>query len=334
MEAEIRDILQEFGVSFKTNSKSFIMACPRCRKEEKLYIRRHDGRFVCWYCAESDNFKGKPEFALRELTGVPLVVIQNRLYGIDTQASSDFHIHIDMGEYTDSDDEIIFEDKVQEVLEDPELVPLSDPRAALGVEYLEKRGIPLAIANEYRIKYWISRRRVVFPVYDGERYYGNQARAIYKTDPFWDEDLGKMVRPLKIVTSTDLDRERLVMFGDRLKGSDHAVICEGPIDALKAHLCGGNIATMGKAVSSQQLELIRNSGIRKVYLGLDPDAYREIQKVYRIFSDLEVYDLRPPAGYSDLGAMPMEAVKEMFDRARPMAPGQIFIHMKNLYGVK
>lgn len=334
MEAEVRDILQEYGVSFKTNGKSFIMTCPRCSKSEKLYIRRHDGRFVCWHCAEHDNFKGKPEFALRELTGQPLQVLRKRLYGVDTDATSDFRINIKMGDFYDDDDEIVMRDIIPTVVQDPEHVELTDPRAQPGVEYLEKRGIPLAVAIEYKLKYWISRRRVIFPVSDGDKFYGSQARAIYNTDPFWDEERKKMMKPLKIVTSDDLDRERLIMFADRLKGVEHAVVCEGPIDAMKAHLCGGNVATMGKAVTRQQLELIRNSGIRKVYLGLDPDAYREVQKVYRIFSDLEVYDLRPPKQYGDLGAMSMEDVKVMFDNARPLSPGQIFIHMKNHYEVK
>lgn len=334
MEAEVKDILQEFGVSFKTNGKSFIMTCPRCQKAEKLYIRRHDGRFVCWFCAESDNFKGRPEFALRELTGLPLSVLRNRLYGIDVTATSDFHIHIKMGDFVDPDEDIVESNEVPTVVEDPEHVLLTDPRAQPGVDYLAGRGIPLPIALEYGIKYWPNRRRVVFPVTDGDKLYGNQARAIYKTDPYWDEEKNKFMKPLKIVTSDDLDRERLVMFGDRLKGSDHCIFTEGPFDALAAHLCGGNIATMGKAISRQQLELVRNSGIRKVYLGLDPDAYREVQKVYRIFSDLEVYDLRPPKPYSDLGQMSMEAVKALYDNAKPLLPGQIFIYMKNHYEAK
>lgn len=334
MEADIRDILQEHGISFKTNGKSFIMACPRCSKSEKLYIRRWDGRFVCWFCAESDNFKGRPEFALRELTGLPLQTLRQRLYGIDTTATSDFHMHFSMGDFYDEEEDYIVNDDPPELVEDPEHVPLTDPRAAIGVEYLAKRGIPLEIAQQYDVRYWIPRRRIVFPVKDGDKRHGYQARAVYNTDPFWDDERKKMMRPLKILTSEDLDRERLVMFADRLKGSDHAVLCEGPIDAMKAHLCGGNVASMGKSVSYKQLELIRNAGITKLYLGLDPDAYREVQKIYRIFSDLQVYDLRPPKGYSDLGEMPMEEVKAMFDAAKPLSPGQIFVYMKNHYEAK
>lgn len=334
MEAEIRDILQEHGVSFKTNGKSFILTCPRCSKLEKLYIRRWDGRFVCWHCAESDNFKGRPEFALRELTGLPLSTLRNKLYGVDTTATADFHMYIDMGDFFDDEEDFIVDDAPKEIVQDPEHVPLSDPRAAPGVEYLAKRGIPQHIAEQYNVKYWISRRRVVFPVDDGAKHYGSQARAVYNTDTYWDEERQKFVRPLKIVTTDDLDRERLLMFADRLKGQDHAVLCEGPIDALKAHMCGGNVAAMGKVVTRQQLELIRNAGIGKLYLALDPDAYREVQKIYRIFSDLQVYDLRPPSRYSDLGAMPMEEVKAMFDAAQPLSPGQIFVYMKNHYEVK
>lgn len=329
LETEIRQILQEFGVSFKTNSKSFICTCPRCKKEEKLYIRRHDGRFVCWFCAEKDNFQGKPEYALRELTGLGLGDLNKRLYGLNANASSDFRIHINMADFVDEeDDEIVVDNSLQEIVWSPEFEEIDHPNSVQGAAYLEKRGVTIDIARQYNVKYWVPRKRVVFPVMEGSRLYGYQARAIYNTDPFWDDKRQKMVRPLKIVTSDDLKRDRLLMFSDRLKGTEHAILCEGPLDALHCHLCGGNVAAMGKAVSRNQLELIKNAGISKIYLALDPDAYREAEKICRFFSDFHVYNLQPPSPYKDLGETPMEVVKNMFLSAEPLKPGRIFVYMK------
>ena len=104
------------------------------------------------------------------------------------------------------------------------------------------------------------------------------------------------------------------------------------MDGLKAHLCGGNVASMGKAVGKGQLELIRNSGCRKLYLGLDPDAYLEVNRIRKIMTDVVLYDLRPPAPYKDLGEMSMEAVKHLFDHAPVLHPSDVFVYLKDHFG--
>jgi hypothetical protein len=42
---------------------------------------KSDGRFVCWVCAETSGFKGRPEFALQELLGMSLSSIKEKIYG-------------------------------------------------------------------------------------------------------------------------------------------------------------------------------------------------------------------------------------------------------------
>ena len=120
------------------------------------------------------------------------------------------------------------------------------------------------------------------------------------------------------------------MFQDQLVDSPHAVICEGPIDAIKADLCGGNVATLGKAVSKEQVDIIKQSGVQKVYIALDPDAGIEALKLRDAFSGLEIYRLLPEDGYEDLGAMSPDQVYRQFLKAERFDnTGRLFLFLKS-----
>jgi len=335
MEAKIRALLQEYGVSFKPNSKSFIMSCPRCRKSQKLYIRKTDGRFVCWHCKEVDNFHGRPEYALAELCGLPVAEIQKILYGEATGKPTAIYLSIDVADFEDEDsaDFVDVKPEMKPVAWPLDFYPLDHELGGKGARYLEARGVPLSVAMEYGIRYCPAKTSVVFPVQSQGHLYGWQTRLVENDKPYWDERRRRIVTPLKAITSTDLKRDQVLMFSDRLNGSRHCVLGEGPIDALKAHLCGGNVASLGKAVSDTQLELIRNSGVDKLYLGLDPDAYLELDRIRKKMRDLVLYDFRPPAPFKDLGEMQMEAVKYHFDNAPILNPGHVIIYLKNHFGV-
>lgn len=329
MEAEIRALLQEGGVSFKQNSKSFVATCCRCQKKDKLYIRRKDGRFVCWYCRETEGFQGLPEFCLAELCGLPMGEVRKRLYGDNAKRPSSLTMELDLGDWEDED--LIDLPALPTPIAWPyDFKPIDDPMSLPGLQYLEGRGIPKELALEYSIRYNTRQQRVVFPVMRNGNLYGWQERLIANDKPYWDAQQQKMIEPIKTFTSLNFQRDRWLMFGDRLEGSNHCVMTEGPVDGLKAHLCGGNVVTMGKAVSPFQLELIRNSGVQKVYLGLDPDAYLELDRIRKKLADLVLFDLRAPG--KDLGEMSLDEVKALFDSAPEIHPGYVFVYLKNFFG--
>jgi hypothetical protein len=145
-----------------------------------------------------------------------------------------------------------------------------------------------------------------------------------------------------MLSSKNIPTAQVVMFANRLQQSKHVVVCEGPIDAIKAHLCDGNVATMGKAVGAGQVQTIRDperltrahvgafhcGGIEKVYLALDPDAARETGRLIREFSDMEVYLMTPPKGRKDLGEMDYGEVLDLFHSARRVGAGHLSIHLR------
>lgn len=321
----LKNLIEASPLSYKENEGSFIFDCPRCGRADKLWMRKRDGQFICWYCAEIDRFKGRPEYALKELLGMPLDEIRNRLYG-ESWHTDEGYLNLELRD-PNGDEEYINEPSVNQVPFPSESCEIDHPHARRGADYLAGRGIPVDVAASYGIRYWPLERRVIFPAFIHDILVGYQSRAVFPTE-WTDRVTGEKKSCAKILTSIGLERDKTVMFYNRLKGSRHAVLCEGPVDALKAHLCGGNVATMGKIVTKGQLNLLRCQGIEKVYLALDPDAALEATRIARELGDLELYVLEPPPGYKDLGDMSMEAVRELFDTAPKVLSNHLFVYLR------
>jgi hypothetical protein len=146
------------------------------------------------------------------------------------------------------------------------MIRIESPESTSAAEYLQKRGISLDIAMKYRILYSIQQRRVVFPIIIDGKVYGWQGRAIDQV-----EDHQRMRNNL------GFRREQLIMFGDNLRSTDFAIVCEGPFDALKFEHVGGFCCTMGKVVTKMQKSYLFQPHIKKLYIALDEDASAEIR---------------------------------------------------------
>jgi hypothetical protein len=318
----LKDLLERSGASYNQNGHSFKMECPRCGKKDKLWILKHNGYFVCWHCKETENFKGRCEYALAEVLGQSVGEVAAKLYigGVPPGNMLD----VDLKDFEDDSEFIVGPPVLQEVSWPIDSTPCTSRAGAKGYDYLLSRGITPAMMDHYQLRYRPSQKRVLFPVIMNGKLYGWQGRAIYSTE-------GTKIP--KILTSEGMRREFMLMFHDnlmdnRVMRTPHAIICEGPVDALKATLCGGNVATMGKAVSKPQLELIRARGIKKVYLALDPDAADEVSRLARDLGDLETYLLMPPEGKKDLGECTFEEVLYQFSKAEPFSASNLFVGLK------
>ncbi len=322
----LEELVKSSNLSYHENSVSWIFNCPRCAKRDKLYLRKRDGRFVCWHCATTIGYQGRPEFALRDLLGVSIAELRARLYGDGYEASEGSYVNVPaVADYFSDQDDVPEGLLPLKLMPFPlEFVPMDHVHAERAREYLAARGIDLGLAMEYGLHYNPVERRVIFPISVDGRLVGWQARTIEASE-WWDEELQKKMRRPKILTPRGVDRERCLMFQDRLRGSSHAVLCEGPVDALKCHRVGGNVASMGKSVSTGQLALLRDYDVRRVYLALDPDAAAEITRLCRELSDLEVYLMKVPKPYSDFGEMSLAEVERAFLAAERVNAGFGFL---------
>jgi hypothetical protein len=290
-----------------------------------------NGRFACMKCKATNNYFGAPEFALADLLKTSVREVKIKLYGLDG-GKVDVHLDLRLNDFFDEDESL--EEAPEEVREIPlvdfphDYYPIDTTEAQKGAAYLESRGIPMRLAKYYGIRYAPLKKRVVFPVSDHGRLYGWQERLIIP-DVFTDPDTGEQKRIPKILSSTGIPRDRTLMFVDRVRGQKHAVLTEGPIDAIKAHLCKGNVAAMGKAVTAAQMELLILAGVQKLYLALDPDAGEEMQRLHRDYFDfVEMYKMVAPIGGTkekpDLGAMDYDEVYELFRGAEKVNAGMMF----------
>ena len=318
----LKQIIERGAVPYKEGAISFILNCPRCRKQ-KLYIRKSDGRYICFVCKNKYSMSGKAEYILNELYSISIEELREKLYGTSTY---DFKSSLELN----------IQDPWESPLEDveyalPEMqfpedfVDLSNSLFKDGLDYLNGRGITQEIVSKYDIRFAYNKNRVIFPVKVDNKLYGWQARYIKNTN--FTDSSGNLIKIPKMVTSTGLKKDFFLMFQDNLKNSDHCVLAEGPISSLKAEMCGGNVASMGKNVSNNQLNIIK-SKVSKLYIALDPDAMSEVEGIARkMYGEMdEIYYLAPPKGKEDLGEASYEEVFDQFMHAERLC-GQVFINL-------
>jgi hypothetical protein len=313
----LKDLVSQ--LPYKEGGQSYITTCPKCSKP-KLYIRKRDGRFVCFVCRETEQFFGAAEYALKELLPLSLSELCLVLYGEQTASSNQGRLALNLRDFYGDDEEN--PDEQDEGSPEPSMLPVDTfpmdaSCSASGREYLLGRGIIPSMWDKYGIVYWPSQRRVMFPViHDGE-VYGYQARTVLSG-----------VQP-KILTSTGLKRDRLLMFSDGIQEGGHAVLCEGPVDALKCDLMGGAVAAMGKVVTDKQIDILRKKKVKRVYLALDPDAADEMGiLIKKLKPEFEVYQIKVPAPYKDLGEMSLEGAYECFLNAQVCSPAHSMFKLK------
>lgn len=327
----LNELVRSSGLAFRENSRSWIFTCPRCEKADKLFMFKETGRFVCWVCKETEGFMGSPEYALREMIGMPLALIKKKLYGFE-ETQAQLFLNVQLRDFFGEDDEIDEDAGELEILTyPPDYYSIDHKFAIRGLEYLQGRGISLELALRYKLRYCPPERRVIFPIESEGNLYGWQGRFIEASE-YLDPETGDTFRTPKIVTPKGVRKEWTLMWMDNLQGYDHAVVTEGPVDGMKADLCGGNVATMGKAISQQQINILRNCGLKKIYLGMDPDAGLETLRLTREFHDLQCHLLLPPEGYEDLGASSCEGVLSSFKVAPRINNAQIFAYVERDWG--
>ena len=278
----IKRIISEEGFQYKERQRTIHTICPRCGLEDKLSILKSNGATICY--RGRCQFKGFFGDWLAETANISRKDAQARIYSKSSQSRM-------IGELKISLKDPYAEGKVEQKSKiDLSIVPWPIPgsfdidakEAQEGTDYLISRGIPIDIAKYYNIRYSPVMRRILFPVLVGDTCYGWQGRSIDIVD-----------KSMKMRNNTGFNRASLIMFADQLQNKDYAIICEGPVDAIKFHRLGGNVATLGKVITNQQMELLQKYNIKKFFLALDDDGIPEMREIANK-ANIATYRLKVP----------------------------------------
>ena len=333
---KIVELIAESGVGYVEKSRTIHTTCPSCGRDDKFSILKENGSCICYRGTCSfgkqwfDNWVALTYgISIRDAKDK----IQDRFYQkkevldlnlgwkIPTTSHEDLEMEPDSREWLLSGIESI-------AFPEFHMVPISHMDAEEGVTYLDNRGINAELASKYDICYSKTFRRIYLPIYMNGTVYGYQGRHI---DPVEDG--------LRIRNNIGFHRETLVMFADNLVNKSYAILAEGPFDALKFDLVGGNISTMGKVVTEKQMEIIKSYGISDLYLALDDDAANEMNEIVNKYAcQFNLFKVNLPQSCvdrctltgkkPDFGECSMDEASVAFKTAQPIGLGQILNYVK------
>lgn len=336
MRDKIIDFLSENGLEYKEKNRTIHTECPVCHQNDKFSILKENGSCICYRGSCSFGRQWFTHF-VSLISGISEKEAKKLLYGkedrIKQVKSSDWELKLEL-ESEDENKDVSPLDGIS-TIKYPEwfMTNIDDPESAEGLNYLLSRGISLDMAKKYDIKYSKFYRRVYMPIKMSGEIYGYQGRAI-----------DKVAEKDRMRNNEGFRRDTLVMFADNLINSDHAIISEGPFDAMKFEQVGGSVSTLGKVVTNKQLQIIKSYGIMKVYLALDDDAASEINELGNVLrkEGLEVYRIEVPQSCidrceklgkkADIGECTFEEASLAFKNAYKLDRMKILLHLRGHNG--
>ncbi len=293
IKSNLESILKEHSVTFKTNERSLILTCPQCGKEKHYYLFKETGVGKCMKCG----------------VVLPPHVLVGMLLDVDYAAAKRM---LEVGEHPDANEPItnplsaslltqadVFVPKVFAI--PANFYPLDSPHSLSGLEYVLGRGVDPEVAKKYGLMYCPWMKRVVVPVFEGGKCLGWQARDV----------TGQ--QELRINSPEGFDKSKTLLgYGQALQDrANHSIIVEGPFDMLKIAHLGGAMCSFGKEISRTQIDLVKRLPAKRVYLGLDPDAFDYIDRYVGDFRpDKEVWLFQPPSNRKDFGECTKKEVDE------------------------
>lgn len=300
LEDKLKKLIEDKGLDYKETRQSWVVDCisPSCGKEKHMYIRRKDGLSKCFRCGSGWDWRR----LVAELEGCRPSDAWSVLFrgqSGNSLGKLDLDLCLESDEEADIDDD----EPYIELSSDFVNVDQSDQ----AMEYLESRGVsdPGTIVN-FDLRWHQGMEAVVFPISRNGLLYGWQAR---KVSPKPDEP--------RLLTKTGFNKSKHLLNYDLAKNMDSMVLVEGPFDCIKVAQAGyGAVCSFGKEVSQRQVAMLLGSECRRIYVGLDPDAYKEAEKVMdALCLHKEVFRVTPPGGKKDFGECSPEEVREAVQSA-------------------
>lgn len=320
---ENREKIERFFEKHKIEARqetgrSYVFDCPVCGSDKKLYVQKKDGRGVCFRQKETSCPKAsdKLEYILSVVSGLAITEVKRELEEGSIEIKDVLEVSFDGKK---KEDGAVQPMKAGSIPMDA--IPIGWPGSEPGQKYLEGRGITFEMMRKYCFLYSGAMRRVIFPVMMNGTMYGWQGRAIDPVD-----------KNFRMYNLPGEWKSRTLMFHQNIVGSEFVIIAEGPVSALKFEKVGGFVASMGKAVSKDQMDMIRAAGVKKIYLALDRDAADNTAKLRDYFmvkaeAPIQCYLISVPDHRDDFGDCTFDECETAFLNATPVAKDDLFLYL-------
>lgn len=310
----LKEFLDSKGIDIShETSRSWIINCisPDCRKPDHMYIFKASGVSKCFKCGGHWDLVG----LVSVVENVDISTAKSIIYGRGTGGNFEKKLSIE------NPFAIVYEetnDKVDSI----EYIELSDRFTNIldsyqGMQYLEKRNITdIEIIKSFDLRWHEEMQSVVFPIKLNGFIYGWQAR---KIDPKPDEP--------RLLTKTGMNKALFLLNYDKVLNKESVVIVEGPFDCIKVQQAGIDaVCSFGKETSKNQIELLIKADIKNIYVGLDPDAYKEAMNLIEVISEEKnVFRMLPPEHRKDFGECTSEEISESFNTAHQIIGQKCYI---------
>jgi hypothetical protein len=217
--SRLKSFLDE-RVSYHETKKSYVTKClnPSCGKEDHFYIRKSNGRSICFRCGTKFSWQG----LVSSLAGVSRDRAYELIFGIGGGDLIDLPLDLDL--FNRSQDSEEFSDTPIQMGFD--FIPVEFSKD--GLEYLVKRGLnnPVLIFD-YDIRFHHAMNAVVFPVRRNGVVYGWQARNIAPKE-----------NELRLISSAQFNKSHFLLNWDRASKCEKIILVEGPFDCVHVDLPG------------------------------------------------------------------------------------------------
>jgi DNA primase len=273
------DIVQYLSANYKidwANSTNISIQCPWCLKESKHFTISVDKpTFNCYRCGESGSWVRLIAF----IENISYQEAYKIIYG---------YVSYDL--------------KTEEIKK--EIKKISLPKLSNfsedAINILRKRNVSDDIIKKFDISYTRSgfhKNRIVFPITKDNEVWTFQSRQVY-------ED-----KKPKYMAPKNSPLGQLLYGYDQMYDSDKVVVVEGIFDHLNLYRDHVNVvASFGKKISQQQIEMLHCRNIQKVILMYDSDALKKIESLwYELGHQFKTYmcplfqgdpgDLKSPIDY-------------------------------------
>ena len=335
MTTEQQTIIDLVGNDYtETGTGEVAMVCPFCDTEKKKLYISPEGRFICFVCST----KGNSVFSfVSQYYGCSFAEARDILR--DQGLSESRQIIEPTGHFDLLYELVQLKQKTKTTKKTISNFPsntkllvdnFNNPEAYPYLNYLYKRGITLQQIKQFKIRYLVQGKikRVDKPdlviTHSIIFYTYNQ----HNQPVYWSTrsiDPHPYIKSINaIADKNEVSRKDIVYNMNHINQYSKMVICEGIFNAITCtNETYTGIATLGKAITDNQIRLMAKLNPQAYYIFLDNDAKdQELKLARRLFDSgvdySRIYLVKNPYGNQDANDLGMIKTKQLLDQAKPI----------------